>query len=65
SVISIVVQVNQNAVVKNSVMLPGAFFGSGVVLDYVIVAENINIADGVKLTGDIDHILLIDKNVNK
>ncbi|CYU54281.1 glucose-1-phosphate adenylyltransferase [Streptococcus suis] len=65
SVISTDVQVNQNAVVKNSVILPGAIVGEGVELDYVIVAENIKIADGVKLTGDIDHILLIDKNVTK
>ncbi|MFX3714865.1 glucose-1-phosphate adenylyltransferase [Streptococcus suis] len=64
-VISTDVQVNQNAVVKNSVILPGAIIGEGVELDYVIVAENIKIADGVKLTGDIDHILLIDKNVTK
>ncbi|HEL1633634.1 glucose-1-phosphate adenylyltransferase [Streptococcus suis] len=65
SVISTDVQVNQNAVVKNSVVLPGAIIGEGVELDYVIVAENIKIADGVKLTGDTDHILLIDKNVTK
>ncbi|HEP1569817.1 TPA: glucose-1-phosphate adenylyltransferase [Streptococcus suis] len=65
SVISTAVQVNQDAVVKNSVVLPGAIIGEGVELDYVIVAENIKIADGVKLTGDIDHILLIDKNVTK
>ncbi|HEM3143378.1 glucose-1-phosphate adenylyltransferase [Streptococcus suis] len=65
SVISTDVQVNQNVVVKNSVVLPGAIIGEGVELDYVIVAENIKIADGVKLTGDIDHILLIDKNVTK
>ncbi|HEM2753047.1 TPA: glucose-1-phosphate adenylyltransferase [Streptococcus suis] len=65
SVISTDVQVNQNAVVKNSVVLPGAIIGEGVELDYVIVAENIKIADGVKLTGDIDHTLLIDKNVTK
>lgn len=65
SVISTDVQINQNAVVKNSVVLPGAIIGEGVELDYVIVAENIKIADGVKLTGDIDHILLIDKNVIK
>ncbi|HEL2075688.1 glucose-1-phosphate adenylyltransferase [Streptococcus suis] len=65
SVISTDVQVNQNAVVKNSVILPGAIIGEGVELDYVIVAENIKIADGVKLTGDIDHILLTDKNVTK
>ncbi|MBO3838104.1 glucose-1-phosphate adenylyltransferase [Streptococcus suis] len=65
SVISTDVQVNQNAIVKNSVVLPGAIIGEGVELDYVIVAENIKIADGVKLTGDIDHILLIDKNVTK
>ncbi|MBO3641718.1 glucose-1-phosphate adenylyltransferase [Streptococcus suis] len=65
SVISTDVQVNQDAVVKNSVILPGAIIGEGVELDYVIVAENIKIADGVKLTGDIDHILLIDKNVTK
>ncbi|MBY4633738.1 glucose-1-phosphate adenylyltransferase [Streptococcus suis] len=65
SVISTDVQVNQNTVVKNSVVLPGAIIGEGVELDYVIVAENIKIADGVKLTGDIDHILLIDKNVTK
>ncbi|WP_449452816.1 glucose-1-phosphate adenylyltransferase [Streptococcus suis] len=65
SVISTDVQVNQDAVVKNSVVLPGAIISEGVELDYVIVAENIKIADGVKLTGDINHILLIDKNVTK
>ncbi len=65
SVISTDVQVNKDAVVKNSVLLPGAIVGEGVELDYVIVAENVKIADGIKLSGDIDNILLIDKNVNK
>ncbi|MGV3087644.1 glucose-1-phosphate adenylyltransferase [Streptococcus suis] len=65
SVISNDVQVNVDAVVKNSVLLPGAIIGEGVELDYVIVAENVKIADGVKLAGEPDNILLIDKNVNK
>ncbi|HEL2383486.1 TPA: glucose-1-phosphate adenylyltransferase [Streptococcus suis] len=65
SVISTDVQVNQDAVIKNSVLLPGAVIGEGVELDYVIVAENIKIADGTKLSGDADNILLIDKNVTK
>lgn len=65
SVISTDVQVNKDAVVKNSVLLPGAVIGEGVELDYVIVAENIKIADGTKLSGDADNILLIDKNVTK
>ncbi len=65
SVISNDVQVNVDAVVKNSVLLPGAVIGEGVELDYVIVAENVKIADGVKLAGEPDNILLIDKNVNK
>ncbi|HFI0038735.1 TPA: glucose-1-phosphate adenylyltransferase [Streptococcus suis] len=65
SVISTDVQVNQDAVVRNSVLLPGAIIGEGVELDYVIVAENVKIADGTKLSGDADNILLIDKNVTK
>lgn len=65
SVISTDVQVNKDAVVKNSVLLPGAIIGEGVELDYVIVAENVKIADGTKLSGDADNILLIDKNVTK
>lgn len=65
SVISTDVQVSQHAIVKNSVILPGAIIGEGVELDYVIVAENIKIADGITLSGDPDHILLIDKNVSK
>ncbi len=65
SVISTDVQVNQDAVIKNSVLLPGAIIGEGVELDYVIVAENVKIADGTKLSGDADNILLIDKNVTK
>ncbi|HEL2575020.1 glucose-1-phosphate adenylyltransferase [Streptococcus sp. A11] len=65
SVISNDVQVNVDAVVKNSVLLPGAIIGEDVELDYVIVAENVKIADGVKLAGEPDNILLIDKNVNK
>ncbi|HFI0568031.1 TPA: glucose-1-phosphate adenylyltransferase [Streptococcus suis] len=65
SVISTDVQVNQDAVVKNSVLLPGAIIGEGVELDYVIVAENVKIADGIKLSGEADNILLIDKNVTK
>ncbi|NQI70361.1 glucose-1-phosphate adenylyltransferase [Streptococcus suis] len=65
SVISTDVQVHNEAVVKNSVLLPGAIIGEGVELDYVIVAENIKIADGTKLSGDADNILLIDKNVTK
>ncbi|HFI0264792.1 TPA: glucose-1-phosphate adenylyltransferase [Streptococcus suis] len=65
SVISTDVQVNKDAVVKNSVLLPGAIIGEGVELDYVIVAENVKIADGIKLSGEADNILLIDKNVTK
>ncbi|HFI0632103.1 TPA: glucose-1-phosphate adenylyltransferase [Streptococcus suis] len=65
AVISTDVQVHKEAVVKNSVLLPGAIIGEGVELDYVIVAENIKIADGTKLSGDADNILLIDKNVTK
>ncbi|NQN67671.1 glucose-1-phosphate adenylyltransferase [Streptococcus suis] len=65
SVISTDVQVNQDAVIKNSVLLPGAIIGEGVELDYVIVAENVKIAEGTKLSGDADNILLIDKNVTK
>lgn len=65
SVISNDVQVAKDAYVKNSVLLPGAIIGEGVELDYAIVAENVKIADGVKLSGDRDNILLIDKNVSK
>ncbi|MFM0582890.1 glucose-1-phosphate adenylyltransferase [Streptococcus suis] len=65
SVISTDAQVNQDAVVRNSVLLPGAIIGEGVELDYVIVAENVKIADGIKLSGEADNILLIDKNVTK
>ncbi|NQN49402.1 glucose-1-phosphate adenylyltransferase [Streptococcus suis] len=65
SVISTDVQVNQDAVIKNSVLLPGAIIGEGVELDYVIVAENVKIAEGTKLSGEADNILLIDKNVTK
>lgn len=65
SVISTDVQVHKESVVKNSVLLPGAVIGEGVELDYVIVAENVKIADGTKLSGDADNILLIDKNVTK
>lgn len=65
SVISTDVVVNQGAFVKNSVLLPGAVIGDDVQLDYVIVAENVKIAEGVKLSGTADSILLIDKNVSK
>ncbi len=65
SVISTDVEVEQNAVVKNSVLLPGAIVGEGAELNYVIVAENIKIGAGVKLAGTEDNILLIDKNVSK
>ncbi|HFI0235030.1 TPA: glucose-1-phosphate adenylyltransferase [Streptococcus suis] len=65
SVISTDVEVEHEAVVKNSVLLPGAVVGEGASLDYVIVAENVKIAAGVTLTGTEDQILLIDKNVTK
>ncbi|NQG97625.1 glucose-1-phosphate adenylyltransferase [Streptococcus suis] len=65
SVISTDVEVEHEAVVKNSVLLPGAVVGEGASLDYVIVAENIKIAAGVTLAGTEDQILLIDKNVTK
>lgn len=65
SVISNDVQVAKDTYVKNSVLLPGAIIGEGVELDYAIVAENVKIADGVKLSGNRDNILLIDKNVSK
>lgn len=65
SVISNDVQVNKDAVVKNSVLLPGSVIGEGTKLDYVIVAEDVKIADNVKLSGTLDKILLVDKNVSK
>ncbi|TAA14520.1 glucose-1-phosphate adenylyltransferase [Streptococcus parasuis] len=65
SVISNDVQVNKDAVVKNSVLLPGSVIGEGTELDYVIVAEGVKIADNVKLSGTLDKILLVDKNVSK
>lgn len=65
SVISTDVIVNEGASVKNSVLLPGAVIGENVQLDYVIVAENVKIAEGTKLSGTADAILLIDKNVGK
>ena len=65
SVISNDVQVNKDAVVKNSVLLPGSVIGEGTELDYVIVAEDVKIADNVKLSGTLDKILLVDKNVSK
>ena len=65
SVISNDVQVNKDAVVKNSVLLPGSVIGEGTELDYVIVAEDVKIADNVKLSGTVDKILLVDKNVSK
>lgn len=64
-VISNDVQVNKDAVVKNSVLLPGSVIGEGTELDYVIVAEDVKIADNVKLSGTLDKILLVDKNVSK
>ena len=64
-VISNDVQVNKDAVVKNSVLLPGSVIGEGAELDYVIVAEDVKIADNVKLSGTLDKILLVDKNVSK
>ncbi len=39
--------------------------GEGTELDYVIVAEDVKIADNVKLSGTLDKILLVDKNVSK
>ncbi|MGT2950770.1 glucose-1-phosphate adenylyltransferase [Streptococcus cuniculi] len=65
SVVSTDVVVNRGASVKNSVLLPGAVIGDNVQLDYVIVAENVKIAEGTKLAGTADAILLIDKNVSK
>ncbi|HFU4078260.1 TPA: glucose-1-phosphate adenylyltransferase [Streptococcus suis] len=65
SVISNDVQVNKDAVVKNSVLLPGSVIGEGTELNYVIVAEDVKIADNVKLSGTLDKILLVDKNVSK
>ena len=65
SVISNDVQVNKDAVVKNSVLLPGSVIGEGTELDYVFVAEGVKIADNVKLSGTLDKILLVDKNVSK
>lgn len=65
SVISTDVVVNQGASVKNSVLLPGAIIGENVQLDYVIVAENVKITEGTKLSGTADSIILIDKNISK
>lgn len=63
SVISTDVQVAQGAVVKNSVLLPGAIIADDTKLDYVIVAEQVKVGPGVVLSGNPDNILLIDKDV--
>ena len=57
--------INEGAHVKNSVILPGASVGENATLEYVIVAENIKIGEGVSLAGTADDILLIDKNTSK
>ncbi|MGT2756909.1 glucose-1-phosphate adenylyltransferase [Streptococcus ovuberis] len=63
SVISTDVQVSRGAVVKNSVLLPGSQIADDTELDYVIVAENVNVGPGVTLSGTPDQILLIDKDI--
>ncbi|MET3557817.1 glucose-1-phosphate adenylyltransferase [Streptococcus rupicaprae] len=63
SVISTDVQVSRGAVVKNSVLLPGAQIADDTELDYVIVAENVKVGPGVTLAGSPDQILLIDKDI--
>ena len=65
SVVSTDAIINEGAVVKNSVILTGASVGENAQLDYVIVAENVKIADDIKLSGTADDVLLIDKNVTK
>lgn len=65
SVISTDVQIGAGSLVENSVILPGASVGDNASLEYVIVAENVKIAEGVTLSGTAEDILLIDKNVSK
>lgn len=65
SVVSTDVRVGEDALVKNSVLLPGSSVGEGAQLEYVIVAEDIRIGDGVKLAGTADKVLLIDKHTTK
>ncbi|MGZ7153984.1 GlgC family sugar phosphate nucleotidyltransferase, partial [Streptococcus pyogenes] len=59
------VQIGAGSLVENSVILPGASVGDNASLEYVIVAENVKIAEGVTLSGTAEDILLIDKNVSK
>ncbi|MGT2784171.1 glucose-1-phosphate adenylyltransferase [Streptococcus merionis] len=63
SVISTDVQVAEGAVVKNSVLLPGAQIADDTDLEYVIVAEKVKVGPGVVLSGTKDKILLIDKDI--
>lgn len=63
SVVSTDVQVASGAIVKNSVLLPGAIIADDTELDYVIVAEHVKVGPGVVLSGSPDNILLIDKDV--
>ncbi|WP_303973537.1 glucose-1-phosphate adenylyltransferase [Streptococcus merionis] len=63
SVISTDVQVAEGAVVKNSVLLPGAQIADDTDLEYVIVAEKVKVGPGVVLSGTDDKILLIDKDI--
>lgn len=65
SVVSTDARVGEGAILKNSVLLPNAHVGENCELEYVIVAEDVKIAEGTKLSGTADNILLIDKNVTK
>ncbi|MGT2910893.1 glucose-1-phosphate adenylyltransferase [Streptococcus cameli] len=65
SVISTDATVEEGALVKNSVILPGAYVGADAELEYAIVAEHVKVGNGVKLSGTADKILLVDKSITK
>lgn len=65
SVISTDAIVEEDAVVTNTVLLPGVHISKNASVDYAIISENVSIGEGVELKGSRDKILLIDRSMNK
>lgn len=56
------VLVEENAVVSNSIILPGGKIGKGANISYAILDKGVKVDEGVEIVGTPEHIVVIPKN---
>lgn len=56
------VKVGSNSILKSSVVCENVQVGQGCYIEYAIIDKGVVIGDGVRIVGDIDNIVTIEKN---